>query len=196
MKSESEGEGESRGEGATQQGSWAAALVAIGLDGYSITNRFELGQLGDLDLDVVARIKRRVAKGEIVNPDGYAVETLRREPERAVATATRETPVQSRRVFDPAMLDEDAQVVIEAVKAEMRGRVTKPSFDTWPSGVVGVRMEAETFVIGAPAEFIAQMVEERMFTLWPVLTSRGLGGWRRGTAGRSSSPRPSRSMRV
>ena len=164
VRSESDQGGEGR-----DHGKWAAALVSIDLDGFGITEKLAAVELGPVDAELLSRIQRRIATGDIDNPAGYALSALRNAATAATEARERETRAvrQTSRhtVYDPDAIDEDARVVFEAIKASMRDKVTGSSFQTWLSNVVGVRMDAGIFVVGAPSEFVADMIDERMGTL-------------------------------
>ena len=55
--------------------------------------------------------------------------------------------------------------VWEAVLGELQLQVTRPSYETWLSGTVGIAHNDGEFVVGAPNTFVAEMLEQRMYLL-------------------------------
>ena len=55
--------------------------------------------------------------------------------------------------------------VWEAVLGELQLQVTRPSFETWLKDTVGLSHEGGEFVVGAPSTFVAEMLEQRMYSL-------------------------------
>ena len=48
---------------------------------------------------------------------------------------------------------------------DLQLRVTRPSYETWLKDTVGVSNSAEEFVVGAPNAFVAEMLDQRMYSL-------------------------------
>lgn len=44
-------------------------------------------------------------------------------------------------------------------------QVTRPSYETWLKGTVGIAQQDGEFVVGTPNAFVAEMLEQRMYTL-------------------------------
>jgi chromosomal replication initiator protein len=63
------------------------------------------------------------------------------------------------------MTTQQAKHVWEAVLGELQLQVTRPSYETWLKGTVGVALEDGEFVVGAPNAFVAEMLEQRMYSL-------------------------------
>ena len=53
----------------------------------------------------------------------------------------------------------------EAVLGELQLQVARPSYETWLRGTVGLAHENGEFVIGTPSTFVAEMLEQRMYSL-------------------------------
>ena len=53
----------------------------------------------------------------------------------------------------------------EAALGELQLHVTRPSFETWLKGTVGLSQLDGEFIVGAPNTFVAEMLEQRMFSL-------------------------------
>jgi chromosomal replication initiator protein len=63
------------------------------------------------------------------------------------------------------MTTQQAKHVWDAVLGELQLQVTRPSYETWLKGTVGVAFEDGEFVVGAPNAFVAEMLEQRMYSL-------------------------------
>ncbi|HAB29860.1 MAG TPA: chromosomal replication initiator protein DnaA, partial [Gemmatimonadetes bacterium] len=48
---------------------------------------------------------------------------------------------------------------------DLQLRVTRPSYETWLKDTVGVSNSAGEFVVGAPNAFVAEMLDQRMYSL-------------------------------
>ena len=59
----------------------------------------------------------------------------------------------------------DARQIWSAVLGELQLQVTRPSYETWLKGTVGVAQLDGEFVVGTPNAFVAEMLEQRMYTL-------------------------------
>ncbi|MCH8309868.1 MAG: chromosomal replication initiator protein DnaA [Chloroflexi bacterium] len=53
----------------------------------------------------------------------------------------------------------------EAVLGELQLHVTRPSFETWLKNTVGISFRDGEFVVGTPNAFVAEMLEQRMYSL-------------------------------
>jgi chromosomal replication initiator protein len=51
------------------------------------------------------------------------------------------------------------------VLGDLQLRVTRPSYETWLKDTVGVSSSTEEFVVGAPNAFVAEMLDQRMYSL-------------------------------
>ena len=63
------------------------------------------------------------------------------------------------------MTDPRAKDTWEAVLGQLQLEVTRPSYETWLSGTVGMSYAGSEFVVGAPNPFVAEMLEQRMYSL-------------------------------
>ena len=63
------------------------------------------------------------------------------------------------------MIDEQAKRVWDAVLGRLQLQVTRPSYQTWLKDTVGVEHGDGVLVVGAPNTFVAEMLEQRMYTL-------------------------------
>ena len=53
----------------------------------------------------------------------------------------------------------------DAALGQLQMRVTRPNFETWFKNTVGVAYRDGEFVVGAPNAFVAEMLEQRMYSL-------------------------------
>jgi chromosomal replication initiator protein len=53
----------------------------------------------------------------------------------------------------------------EAVLGELQMHVTRPSFETWLKNTVGIAFRDGEFIVGTPNAFVAEMLEQRMYSL-------------------------------
>ena len=58
-----------------------------------------------------------------------------------------------------------AKQVWEATLGQLQLQVTRPSYETWLKGTVGVAYRDGHFVVGTPNAFVAEMLEQRMYSL-------------------------------
>jgi chromosomal replication initiator protein len=58
-----------------------------------------------------------------------------------------------------------ARQIWSAVLGELQLQVTRPSYETWLKGTVGIAQLDGEFVVGTPNAFVAEMLEQRMYTL-------------------------------
>ena len=63
------------------------------------------------------------------------------------------------------MTTQQAKQVWEAVLGELQLQVTRPSYETWLKETVGIACNADEFVVGTPNTFVAEMLEQRMYSL-------------------------------
>ena len=53
----------------------------------------------------------------------------------------------------------------QAVLGDLQLKVTRPSYETWLRDTTGVRYDDGEFVVGTPNTFVAEMLEQRMYSL-------------------------------
>ena len=58
-----------------------------------------------------------------------------------------------------------AERVWQSVLGELQLHITRPSYETWLKDTVGLDHGDQEFVIGAPNAFVAEMLEQRMYSL-------------------------------
>lgn len=58
-----------------------------------------------------------------------------------------------------------ARQIWSAVLGELQMQVTRPSYETWLKGTVGIAQQDGEFVVGTPNAFVAEMLEQRMYSL-------------------------------
>ncbi len=58
-----------------------------------------------------------------------------------------------------------AKTLWEAVLGDLQLHVTRPSFETWLKDTVGLTHEETELTVGAPNAFVAEMLEQRMYSL-------------------------------
>jgi len=63
------------------------------------------------------------------------------------------------------MNNSDAKHVWEAVLGELQLQVTRPSYQTWLKNTVGVSLSDGTLEVGTPSAFVAETLEQRMYSL-------------------------------
>ncbi|MCH7786429.1 MAG: chromosomal replication initiator protein DnaA [Chloroflexi bacterium] len=63
------------------------------------------------------------------------------------------------------MTTQQAKQVWEAVLGELQLQVTRPSYETWLKETVGIACNADEFIVGTPNTFVAEMLEQRMYSL-------------------------------
>ena len=61
--------------------------------------------------------------------------------------------------------DPEAQRIWEQALGQLRLHVTRPNFSTWLKDTVGLEVAEDHFVLGAPNAFVADMLEQRMYSL-------------------------------
>lgn len=62
-------------------------------------------------------------------------------------------------------VDTSARQTWEAVLGRLQLQVTRPSFDTWLRGTVGVDIDDQTLIVAVPTPFAAEWLERRMHAL-------------------------------
>ncbi len=65
----------------------------------------------------------------------------------------------------PASDERHPGAVWQAVLGDLQLRVTRPSYETWLRDTSGLRYADGEFIVGAPNTFVAEMLEQRMFSL-------------------------------
>ncbi len=60
---------------------------------------------------------------------------------------------------------QQAKQVWEAVLGELQIQVTRPSYETWLKDTIGIAKERGEFIVGTPNAFVAEMLEQRMYSL-------------------------------
>ncbi len=63
------------------------------------------------------------------------------------------------------MSDHHAREVWEATLGDLQIRVTRPSYETWLKGTVGLSLNDGELIVGTPNTFVAEMLEQRMYSL-------------------------------
>jgi chromosomal replication initiator protein len=63
------------------------------------------------------------------------------------------------------MADPTAQRIWNTALGQLQLHVTRPNYDTWLKDTEGLRVEAGTFVVGVPTEFIKEWLSTRMRSL-------------------------------
>ena len=63
------------------------------------------------------------------------------------------------------MSTQKAKQVWEAVLGDLQLQVTQPSYETWLKGTVGLSYMDGEFVVGTPSAFVAEMLDQRMYSL-------------------------------
>ena len=80
-----------------------------------------------------------------------------------MTTATNQTAKKTPGAAPPAQRRPDA--IWQAVLGDLELRVTRPSYETWLRDTTGIRYANSEFVVGAPNTFVAEMLEQRMYSL-------------------------------
>ena len=70
------------------------------------------------------------------------------------------------------MTVQQSKQVWEAVLGELQIQVTRPSYETWLKDTVGVAQDNGEFVVGTPNAFVAEMLEQRMYSLISLAMER------------------------
>ena len=69
-----------------------------------------------------------------------------------------------------------AQQTWQAVLGDLQLRVTRPSYETWLRDTVGLAHTDGEFVVGTPSPFVAEMLEQRMYSLISLSLERVVEG--------------------
>ena len=80
-----------------------------------------------------------------------------------MTTATNQTARKTPGAAAPEQRRPDA--IWQAVLGDLELRVTRPSYETWLRDTTGIRYANGEFVVGAPNTFVAEMLEQRMYSL-------------------------------
>lgn len=59
----------------------------------------------------------------------------------------------------------DPKLIWKAVLGKLQLKVTKSSFETWLSSTVGHRLQNESFTVSVPNNFVAEMLDQRMYSI-------------------------------
>ncbi|SVD80475.1 uncharacterized protein METZ01_LOCUS433329, partial [marine metagenome] len=59
----------------------------------------------------------------------------------------------------------DPKLIWKAVLGKLQLKVTKSSFETWLSSTAGHRLENESFTVSVPNNFVAEMLDQRMYSI-------------------------------
>lgn len=73
------------------------------------------------------------------------------------------------------MPDRSPEAVWEAALGQLELQVTRPNFETWLRGTVGLRIEDGVFVVGAPSDFAVEWLRSRMNVVIGRAVSQLLG---------------------
>ena len=63
------------------------------------------------------------------------------------------------------MTNHQPKSVWQAVLGELQVQVTRPSYETWLKDTVGLAHQNGEFIVGTPNSFVAEMLEQRMYSL-------------------------------
>ena len=80
-----------------------------------------------------------------------------------MTTATNQTAKKTPGAAAPEQRRPDA--IWQAVLGDLELRVTRPSYETWLRDTTGIRYADSEFVVSAPNTFVAEMLEQRMYSL-------------------------------
>jgi len=64
----------------------------------------------------------------------------------------------------------------EAVLGDLQMHVTRPNYETWLKNTVGIAFRDGEFVVGTPNAFVAEMLEQRMYSLISLTAERVVKG--------------------
>ena len=59
----------------------------------------------------------------------------------------------------------DPKLIWKAVLGKLQLQVNKSSFETWLSSTIGHKLEAESFTVSVPNNFVAEMLDQRMYSI-------------------------------
>ena len=68
------------------------------------------------------------------------------------------------------------QQVWESVLGHLQLQITRPSYETWLRGTVGLSFEGGEFVVGTPNTFVAEMLDQRMYSLISQVLNKTVEG--------------------
>ena len=91
-----------------------------------------------------------------------------------MTTATNQTPGHASGAAAPE--ERSPAVIWQAVLGDLQLRVTRPSYETWLRETTGIRYDDGEFVVGAPNTFVAEMLEQRMYSLISGAVERVIAG--------------------
>ncbi len=70
---------------------------------------------------------------------------------------------------------DNARNIWDAVLGELQLQVPQPSFETWLSGTTGLVISDDEFVVSTPNAFVAEMLDQRMYSLISQCLERVIG---------------------
>lgn len=76
---------------------------------------------------------------------------------------------------EPALPDRSPKALWETALGQLELQVTRPNFETWLRETVGLRIEHQRFVVGAPSDFAVVWLESRLNPLINRTVSQLLG---------------------
>ena len=107
-------------------------------------------------LGIVFTEIRFMAQTNAITLAGPAPNTWTEEPERPEPTYSELSPDEAH---------PEARNVWDAALGRIQVEVTRPNFETWLKDTVGMAQTSETFVVGCPNAFVAEMLDQRMYSL-------------------------------
>ena len=69
----------------------------------------------------------------------------------------------------------DPKLIWKAVLGKLQLQVTKSSFDTWLSSTSGHKLEGNSLLISVPNNFVAEMLDQRMYSIISLGVEQVLG---------------------
>ena len=69
----------------------------------------------------------------------------------------------------------DPKLIWKAVLGKLQLQVTKSSFDTWLSSTSGHKLEGNSLIISVPNNFVAEMLDQRMYSIISLAVEQVLG---------------------
>ena len=82
-------------------------------------------------------------------------------PQDLQGQGTSSSPVQK----GPLLTTRPAKQVWEATLGQLELQVTRPSYETWLKRTVGIEYREGEFIVGTPNAFVAEMLEQRMYSM-------------------------------
>ena len=83
------------------------------------------------------------------------------------------------RTISPSMTDQpildNAHHIWDAVLGELQLQIPRPSYETWLDGTTGVAISDNEFVVRTPNAFVAEMLDQRMYSLISQNLERVIG---------------------